>query len=67
MRLADGMDSSHGSIVKEVKASTADNAVKIECIFQGDKRMEEETTTEKKDLLSKNTNKEVIIHWRQKT
>jgi putative phosphoesterase len=67
MRLADGMDSSHGSIVKDVKASVEDNAIKIECTFQGDKRMEEETIAEKKDLLSKITGKEIIIHWRQKT
>lgn len=65
MRVADGLDASHGAVVQNIKAKTDKKRVTIECTAYGNTPAEERASEEKKDLLEKVSGNQVLINWRR--
>jgi exopolyphosphatase/pppGpp-phosphohydrolase len=61
LRLADGLDRTHGSVVKDIVAEITAAEVRLLCRTTAGAVMEQRTATEKSDLLEKALGRKVII------
>lgn len=65
LRIADGLDRTHLSLVKDIKIKTEKNRVTIICLSSGRYLPEEEAALKKSDLFKKVFNKKVVIDWQE--
>lgn len=65
LRLADGMDASHGSVVREIALRMEPGRIFIECRVSSPAFWERESTEKKKDLFELTFRKELKIEWSQ--
>ncbi len=61
LRIADGLDRSHGSFVKDVRAEVKAGAIEFSVTSNADITMEQSGFEKKKDLLGALTGKEIIL------
>ena len=64
LRVADALDFSHGSIVRNLKVNIATTAVTIKCVVNKNPVMEEQSLNKKKDLFEKSF-KDLVVLWIQ--
>ena len=64
LRVADGLDCSHRSIVKNLKINSFPNHIVLECLTSGQHYMEDRSVRKKKRLFEKVFNSELAIVWR---
>jgi exopolyphosphatase/guanosine-5'-triphosphate,3'-diphosphate pyrophosphatase len=65
LRLADGLDRTHGSVVKDIVVEVTAGEVRLRCRTRAGAVMEQRTATEKSDLLEKALGRKVIIEMRR--
>ncbi len=65
LRLADGMDASHGSVVREIKGRLEPRKVLLECRVSSPALWERVSTDRKKDLFEETYGRELKITWKQ--
>lgn len=65
LRLADGMDSSHGSVVREIRLRMEPGRILLGCRVSSPAFWERESTEKKKDLFERTFRKELKIEWSQ--
>ena len=65
LRVADALDFSHGSIVKNLKVSINHVAVTVKCRVNQNPVLEEQSLNKKKDLFEKSFNRDLIVVWIQ--
>jgi putative phosphoesterase len=61
MRVADGLDASHGSIVEKIDMEINDSSVLMRCLVNGNPQREEEMVNKKKDLFEQVFNRSLLI------
>jgi len=61
LRVADGLDASHCSLVKKVDMQIVDTSVMMRCLVNGNTQLEEEMVNKKKDLFEKMFNRSLLI------
>jgi exopolyphosphatase/pppGpp-phosphohydrolase len=66
LRLADGLDYSHQSVVKSVKVKVDPDKVTVECSVNSGSALEEQAFNKKKDLLEKAFKKKLVLVWKQR-
>jgi len=64
LRLADGLDFSHRSIVQKVEADASIESIKIEGVVNLNPILEEYAINKKKDLFEKSFKKRVVLTWK---
>ena len=65
MRIADGLDRTHLSLIKDIKVKIEDNTVVINYLSSRRFLPEEEAALKKSDLFEQIFNKRVIIDWQK--
>ncbi|WP_455278171.1 YfcE family phosphodiesterase [[Eubacterium] cellulosolvens] len=65
LRVADALDYSHGSIVKNLRVSINPTSITIKCKVNQNPVLEEQSLNKKKDLFEKTFSKDLIIIWIQ--
>ena len=65
LRVADAIDFSHGSIVKNLRVSISPTAITIKCIVNQNPILEEQSLNKKKDLFEKSFQKDLVVLWIQ--
>jgi putative phosphoesterase len=65
LRVADAIDFSHGSIVKNLRVSISPAAITIKCIVNQNPILEEQSLNKKKDLFEKSFKRDLVILWIQ--
>lgn len=61
LRVADGLDASHSSILEKVDIEINDTSVMMRCRVNGNMQLEEEMVNKKKDLFEKVFNRSLLI------
>jgi putative phosphoesterase len=61
LRVADGLDASHNSIIEKVDMEITDTTVMMRCLANGNTQLEEEMANKKKDLFEKVFNRSLLI------
>lgn len=61
LRVADALDASHSSIVKNVNVKISETSVILQCLVNGNTQLEEEMINKKKDLFEKIFNRSLLI------
>jgi len=64
LRLADGLDSAHQVRVRDIIVKVTPKKIAIRCTVQSEKKEEEETASEKTDLLRQVFNRPIVISWK---
>ena len=65
LRLADGLDASHGTVVKEIEARLEPGIVLLECSASPSCQWERLSSEKKKDLFEETYGRELKIRWKQ--
>jgi putative phosphoesterase len=65
LRVADGLDYSHQSVVKDVSVKVGSEKVTVECIVNSDAILEEQAFNKKKDLFEHVFEKKLVLVWKQ--
>lgn len=65
LRVADALDFSHGSIVKNLKVSINNVAVTVKCRVNQNPVLEEQSLNKKKGLFEKSFNRDLVVIWIQ--
>jgi exopolyphosphatase/guanosine-5'-triphosphate,3'-diphosphate pyrophosphatase len=65
LRVADGLDYSHQSLVKNVNVKVGSKKVTAECIAHSDSALEEEAFNKKKNLFESVFKKKLVLIWKQ--
>jgi putative phosphoesterase len=65
LRVADALDFSHGSIVKNLKVSINHAAVTVKCRVNQNPVLEDQSLNKKKDLFEKSFNRDLVVIWIQ--
>jgi exopolyphosphatase/guanosine-5'-triphosphate,3'-diphosphate pyrophosphatase len=66
LRLADGFDFTHQSIVDHIEVKVDTKEIRIECGIHANPSAEEEAVNKKKDLLEKVFGRKLVLMWRKK-
>jgi len=66
LRIADGMDASHSSVVTSIDLKIDSNSVMLNCFISNDANLEQESILRKKDLFENTIGKKLIVKWLQK-
>ncbi|HVQ01534.1 MAG TPA: YfcE family phosphodiesterase [Candidatus Thermoplasmatota archaeon] len=61
LRVADGLDASHGSVVEKIDMNITDTSVMMRCLVNGSTQREEEMVNKKKDLFEKVFDRSLLI------
>ena len=64
LRMADGLDYSHQSIVEALIVKRGTKRVTVECMFKTKSTLEEQAFNKKKDLFEKVFAKEMVLVWK---
>ncbi|MGD0644948.1 MAG: YfcE family phosphodiesterase [Candidatus Bathyarchaeia archaeon] len=65
LRIADALDYSHQSIIKNVNVKAGSKKVTIECIVHSDSTLEGQAFNKKKDLFENVFKKNLVLEWKQ--
>jgi putative phosphoesterase len=65
LRIADGLDCSHQSIVEVLIVKTGSKRITVECIFKTKSALEEQAFNRKKDLFEKIFAKKMVLIWKE--
>jgi putative phosphoesterase len=65
LRVADGLDYSHGSIVKTLSVKVGAKRIIIECVSEVKSILEEQAFNKKKDLFEKVFAKKLVLLWKK--
>lgn len=65
LRVADGLDYSHQSLVKNVNVKVGPKKVTVECIVDSDAILEEHAFNKKKDLFEHVFKKKLVLVWKR--
>lgn len=65
LRVADGLDYSHKSVVKNANFKVGSKKVTVECIADSDSALEEQAFNKKKDLFENLLKKKLVLVWKQ--
>jgi exopolyphosphatase/guanosine-5'-triphosphate,3'-diphosphate pyrophosphatase len=65
LRVADGLDASHCSVLEKVDIEINDTSVMMRCLVKGNTQLEEESITKKKDLFEKAFNRSLLTTMQQ--
>ncbi len=66
LRIADGMDASHSSVVTNIDLKIKHDSVMLDCFVTNDVSLERESILKKKDLFESTIGKKFIVKWLQK-
>jgi exopolyphosphatase/guanosine-5'-triphosphate,3'-diphosphate pyrophosphatase len=66
LRIADGMDASHSSVVTNIDLKIDHDSVILDCFVSNDTSLECESILKKKDLFESIIGKKLIVKWLQK-
>ncbi|CAD6494662.1 MAG: hypothetical protein LAKADJCE_00891 [Candidatus Argoarchaeum ethanivorans] len=66
IRIADGLDASHSSVVTAINPKIKSDSVILDCSVTGDTSLESEAILKKKDLFESVIRRKLIVQWRQK-
>jgi diadenosine tetraphosphatase ApaH/serine/threonine PP2A family protein phosphatase len=64
LRVSDALDYSHKSVVKRVNVKSLPNHIVLECLFNGDHDLEDQSVRKKKDLFEKVFKSDLTIVWK---
>jgi len=67
LRVADGLDASHGLRVTEMKVEVKAKKIEILVSINGDFRGEERSVERKKDLFEEMFKRKLVVSWKQRT
>jgi exopolyphosphatase/guanosine-5'-triphosphate,3'-diphosphate pyrophosphatase len=65
LRVADGLDYTHQSIVKDINLKVSSKKVTAQCVCHTDSTLEEQAFNKKKDLFEKVFKKKLVLIWKQ--
>jgi exopolyphosphatase/pppGpp-phosphohydrolase len=65
LRVADGLDFTHQSIVDSIKVNVDSKIISIECEIHSNPSSEEQATNKKKGLLEKVFGRKLVLTWRK--
>jgi putative phosphoesterase len=65
LRIADGLDYSHQSVVEVLKVKTGSKRITVECMFKKKSILEEQAFNKKKDLFEKVFAKKMVLIWKE--
>ncbi|MBC2707848.1 MAG: YfcE family phosphodiesterase [ANME-2 cluster archaeon] len=63
LRIADGMDASHSSVVTNIDLKIDSNSVMLKCFVSNDTSLEQKSIPRKKDLFESTVGKKLIVKW----
>jgi exopolyphosphatase/guanosine-5'-triphosphate,3'-diphosphate pyrophosphatase len=63
LRIADGMDASHLSVVTNIDLTIDHDSVMLNCFVSNDTSLERESILKKKDLFESTIGKQLIVKW----
>ena len=66
LRIADGMDGTHSSVVTGIDLKIDSDSVMLNCFASNDTGLEQESILKKKDLFENTFGKKLIVKWLQK-
>jgi len=66
LRIADGMDASHSSVVTNIDLKINSDSVILNCLVSNNTGLEQESILKKKDLFESTIGKKLIVKWLQK-
>ena len=66
LRIADGMDASHSSVVTNIDMKIDHDSVMLDCFVSNDSSLEHESILKKKDLFESTIEKKLIVKWIRK-
>ena len=66
LRIADGMDASHSSVVTNIDLKIDSDSVMLNCLVSNGTSLEQESILKKKDLFESTVGKKLIVKWLQK-
>jgi len=66
LRIADGMDATHSSVVTNIDLKINSGSVILNCFVSNDTGLEQESILKKKDLFEGTFRKKLIVKWLQK-
>ena len=65
LRVADGLDFTHQSIVDQIEINVDTKKISIECEIHSNPSAEEQAVNKKKDLLEKVFGRKLVLTWRK--
>jgi putative phosphoesterase len=65
LRVADGLDFTHQSIVDQIKVNADTTKISLECEVHSNPSAEEKSVNKKKDLLEEIFGRELVLTWRK--
>ncbi|HEX7482625.1 MAG TPA: metallophosphoesterase family protein, partial [Candidatus Bathyarchaeia archaeon] len=65
LRIADGLDYSHQSVVEVLIVKMGTKRITVECIFKTKSMLEEQAFNKKKDLFEKVFSKKMVLVWKE--
>ncbi len=66
LRIADGLDATHSSVVTDIDLKMDGGSVMLNCFVSNDTDREQESILKKKDLFESTFGKKLIVKWLQK-
>ncbi len=66
LRIADGMDATHSSVVTDIDLKIDPDSITLNCFASNDTTLEQESILKKKDLFENTFRKKLIVKWLQK-
>jgi exopolyphosphatase/guanosine-5'-triphosphate,3'-diphosphate pyrophosphatase len=66
LRIADGLDYTHQSIVEALNIKVGTKRITVECVSKTKSVLEEQAFNKKKDLFEKVFAKKVVLLWKKK-
>jgi putative phosphoesterase len=65
LRVADGLDSTHQSIVDQIEVNVDAKKISIECLIHSEPSAEEQAVNKRKDLLEKVFGRKLVLTWKK--
>ena len=65
LRVADGLDFTHQSIVEQIEVNVDSKKISIECEIHSNPSAEEQSVNKKKDLLEEVFGRQLVLTWRK--
>ncbi len=66
LRIADGMDATHSSVVTDIDLKICPDSIMLNCFVSNDTSLEQASILKKKDLFENTFRKKLIVKWLQK-
>ncbi len=66
LRVADGLDCSHESAIRNINLKVEGKRITVECVSEAQLTLEEQAFNKKKDLFEKVFDKKLMLTWEQK-